>query len=242
MHTKPFLTLLLLSLSIGVNLPVRAELPLSFQANYSLHYDDLRIGVMERKFQRDEDDENTGTFESNSKLTGLAAMFRKDKIKEISHWTLEENQLRPLNYLYERSGGDRVKSVKHVFDWQNKQVQMETKDGKKTLPIMPGVQDKLLYQLSLMNQTGKVADLHFTITDGLKIRNYLFKYTGTEELMTPLGLIKTNKFERDHDEGSDRRTLVWCAPSLKNLPVRVDNFDEKGHLTSIVINDVTGIE
>lgn len=237
-----------------INFPALAELPGSFSATYALHYDDLRVGVMERRFTHNED--GSGSFESNGKLTGLAALFRKDQINETSRWEVRDGQLRPLFYKYEKSDGKKVKKEVHRFDWNNHQVTSVTEDGKNKLDLKDGMLDKLLYQLAIMEITDPKEGLSYDLIDGTDLKNYKFEFKGEEELTTPMGKLKAFKFQRKREEKNKgvvkandnpdqeikkRSTVIWCAPSLHNLPVRVDNVDKKGHLTSIVIKDVDGL-
>jgi hypothetical protein len=241
MLMKQYLFLFFLLLSSSIH----AELPGSFTAIYALHYDDLRIGVMERRFTHNND--GSGTFESNGKLTGLAALFRKDKITESSRWEINDGQLRPVEYSYVRSGGKKEKNEQYLFDWKNNRVTSTTQDGKKELDLTPGLLDKLLYQLAMMEIRDPDAGLKYDLIDGTTFKTYQFEFKGEENLSTPMGKLKTLKFQRkrpDDDPGDNenkRSTILWCAPSLHYLPVRVDNVDRKGHLTSIVIKDVTGL-
>lgn len=216
-----------------------AELPQSFTATYELHYDDLRIGVMQRRFMRNSD--YSGTFESNSHLTGLAALFRKDELHEKSRWEIHDGQLRPVEYSLKRTGGDSTKTERHVFDWSANKIYSETGDGKKIITAVPGILDKLLYQIALMNIRKTDQALRFNLLDGFKLKTYVFDYIGKEELNIPRGKIQTVKFERKRNDDSKRSTLVWCAPALKYLPVRVDNIDRKGHFTSIVLKEVSDL-
>lgn len=226
----------------GVSL---AELPQSFDATYALHYDDLRIGVMKRSLTRNND--GSGVFESHGKLTGLAAMFRSDKITESSHFMIKDGQLRPLSYSYLRTGSKKDKSETHRFDWSDLQVTSTTRNGGNLADISPGLLDKLLYQLAIMDVDDPKSGLEFRLIDGTNQKTYQFAYKGEEALKTPMGTLKTLKFERirsDQADGSPnkRSTVLWSAPSLHNLPVRVDNVDRKGHLTSIVIKKVSGLK
>lgn len=216
---------------------VMAELPHSFTATYELNYDDLRIGVMQRQFSRNSD--GSGTFESNSHLTGLAALFRKDKLNEKSRWEIHDGQIRPVEYTLLRSGGDSIKMERHVFDWRTNRIHTETSDGKKVIETKPGTLDKLLYQIAIMNISTADHTLEFNLVDGFDLKTYVFEYLGEEELKTPMGKLQTVKFARKRNDESKRSTLVWCAPELKYLPVRVDNVDKKGHLTSIVLKEVS---
>ena len=218
-----------------------ADLPGSFTATYALHYDDLRIGVMERKFTRNGD--GSGIFESNGKLTGLAALFRKDKITESSRWEINDGRLRPVEYKYVRTGGNKEKKEHHRFNWQKNKVISITNDGKKEQSIVPGILDKQLYQLAMMEIKEPEKGLTYDLIDGTTLKTYQFEFQGEEDLSTPMGKLKALKFHRQKPENdtSKRDTVLWCAPSLHYLPVRVDVTNHKGHLTSIIIKDVAGL-
>lgn len=233
------LTFLFLALSVPGSI-VRAELPDSFNANYALHYDDLRIGVMEREFSRDPENANAGTFTSKSKLTGLAAFFKKDKLTEISQWELVNGMLRPVEYSYEKFKEEGVKKENHRFDWKNKTVVSTTNDGETEQVLEEGMLDKLLYQLAVMNTDEISNDLDYRIVDKHQIKTYEFEFLGEEDLKTPMGSLKTLKFQRKVED-SKKSTTLWCAPSLHNLPVRVDVTNAKGHFTSIIIENETGL-
>ncbi|MFK8068165.1 MAG: DUF3108 domain-containing protein [Gammaproteobacteria bacterium] len=250
MPMKQYLFAVILSFLISI--PGQAELPGSFSAIYSLHFDDLRVGVMERHFIHKED--GSGTFESNGKLTGLAALFRKDQINETSRWEMKDGNLRPVVYKYERTGGDSLKKEVHRFDWNKNTISSVTETGKNKLPLKPGLLDKLLYQLAIMQIKDPKAGLSYDLIDGTDLKNYQFEFMGEEELSTPMGKLKSYKFQRKRDdqnikEGTKdttqkiakRSTIIWCAPSLHYLPIRVDSIDKKGHLTSIIIKSVEGL-
>ncbi len=239
-------------LTFLINISAQAELPGSFSAVYTLHYDDLRVGIMERHYIDKKD--GTGTFESFGKLTGLAALFRKDQINESSRWEMKHGMLRPVVYKYEKTGGDKVKKEVHRFDWKKNTVTSVTDSGKNQLALKPGLLDKLLYQLAVMQIEDPKAGLSYNLIDGTDLKNYQFEFMGEEELSTPMGKLKAFKFQRKRDnkkpkeqtndltnKSAKRSTIIWCAPSLHYLPIRVDNIDKKGHLTSIVIKSVKGL-
>ncbi len=221
-----------------------ATLPGNFTATYNLYYDDLRIGIMERHLIHNKD--GSGTFESNGKLTGLAALFRKDKITEVSRWESIDGQIRPVEYKYLKTGDKKDKTENYLFNWNKNKVLSSTQNGQKELDIKPGLLDKLLYQFAVMGLSDPERGLEFDLIDGTSFKNYQFEFKGKETLSTPLGKLETLKFQRKRPattekENDKRKTILWCAPSLHYLPVRVDNFDKKGHLTSIIIKNVQGL-
>ena len=243
MTMKQYLFIFFFLFLILPSFPGHAELPGSFSATYNLYYDDLRIGVMERHLSRKED--GSGTFESNGKLTGLAAFFRKDKISESSRWEISQGKLRPVEYKYKKTGGKKEKTETHLFDWSKNKVISTTQSDKKELNTKPGLMDKLLYQLAVMELKDPESGIEFNLIDGITFKNYQFKYKGKETLSTPMGKLKTLKFQRKRpgvtNENHKRSTIIWCAPSLHYLPIRVDIVNKKGHLTSIVIKKVQGL-
>ena len=61
---------------------------------------------------------------------------------------------------------------------------------------------------------------------------------GDEIVQTPLGPLQAAKLQRiKHDDQS--RLIIWAAPSLKYLPVKVESTDEDGRTTTALIQTLT---
>ena len=214
------------------------DVPDFFEVNYTLYSNDTKIGLMERRFFKD--DAGNYIFRSESKTTGLVSIFRKDQIIEESNWHFINANFTPLHYIYQHTGGKRDRDVEINFDWDKKKIFNRVNDSIWHMETQPGILDKLLYQLVIMAKlkAGQIPE-KFTIADGGKIKQYLFEFIDDEIIDTPIGQLKTMKLQR-HKPNSDRKTLLWCAYELDFLPIKVINTEKKGRLTTAIIESLNG--
>jgi hypothetical protein len=85
-----------------------------------------------------------------------------------------------------------------------------------------------------------VRETRYAVADGGKVKTYLLRVIGHERIETVLGDLDTVVVERRR-EGHGRVTLVWCAPTLRYLPVRVEQREEDGvaHLNLSSLEGIT---
>ncbi|MGH8508675.1 MAG: DUF3108 domain-containing protein [Gammaproteobacteria bacterium] len=226
------------SINLLVSLAAIAEIPQPFSASYSLHTSGLKVGESLRELEK----EKTGryVFRSESRSSGILALFVNDRVVEKSTWSLSGEDIHSLSYDYRQSGGkNSVQTVR--FDWRSKMI--DNHEDKKTwrLRLTPNLFDKLLYQIAIMRDlaAGK-RDLAYQIVDGGEIKDYRFTYLGEETVATPLGKIRAVRLERRQGK-SKRSTTFWCAIRWRYLPVRVDTTSRKGRRITALIERVTGI-
>lgn len=217
----------------------QSKLPQTFEAGYSLYSRGAKIAEMRRILRP----LNNGLYQyrSETRTTGLIALFRNDHIVEESTWLLHGESLRPLRYLYEHSRGKKDRNVAVDFDWASRRITNTINGDSWLMPAEPDVLDKLLYQFAIMYDlsSGRIPR-YYTIADGGKIKSYEFESLGEETVKTPLGNFQTLKFSR-HREDSDRKTTFWCAPDLDFLPVKVEHVEKDGARTVVVIDSVMGL-
>jgi uncharacterized protein DUF3108 len=229
------LVVFLITLLAAAEVP--AALPEPFTAWYTLHTRGLTIGTMERRLEIGSDGQYR--YRSESRATGLMALFRDDRILEESRWMLENQQIRPLEYSYSYRGSKKSRTIKMVFDWQRGTITDQDGDNTRHIPLVPGVLDKLVYQLRIMGDLQRGAQqLEYRIADKGTIKTYRFAISGEEDLSTPLGRLRTIKIERRKAD-SKRRTTFWCAPILTYLPVRAEYMEGDGSVISAMIEKIT---
>jgi len=230
--------ILLISLSaINVCQPANADsLPQAFNAVYSFTRNGMSVGEVKRTLRTSSD--GTYIFESVSQATGFISLFVRDKIIERSSWSYINNKPRPQHYIYNRDGGRKDRHVKLSFNWKEGIVTNTINNDPWQMPIPPGTQDKLLYQLTLMIdlKAGK-KKLHYEIADGGTLKDYEFTVMGRETVDTPMGKFDTIKIQRVDDK---RNTTIWCAEALDYLPIRIEQEDKDDAL-AMLIRNVSGL-
>ena len=141
--------------------------------------------------------------------------------------------------LHGRSGGKESRNVQLDFDWTTNQV-VNTVNGQPwSMALEHGTQDKLLYQLSIMQDlhTSKTS-LHYPIADGGKLKYYDIEIVGKERIHIELGTFDAVRLR--HIKGR-RKTTMWCAEQLGYLPIRIEQQKNDDSPMIATLTSVTGI-
>ncbi len=228
--------LLLLS-CVVLTQPARAgnTLPESFTVTYTLTKGPLTLADMKRKLYKN--DHGNYVYESYSEPVGYARWFTDSTLLEKTEWTYHQQQLRPINYSYDRKGSKKQRHVKLSFDWDKMRVTNDINNDPWSMKISDGTLDKLLYHLAVMQDlsNGKES-LEYLVADGGKLKTYSFSNLGKETLRTKLGRFKTIKLKRP----GKRDTILWCAEELSYLPVKMVQ-EENGIVLTLTLKSVIGL-
>ncbi len=150
------------------------------------------------------------------------------RIIERSEFKIHDKGVTPLHYFHDRTaGGDRNQNVS--FDWANKVARNHRKVGSWEHPLEQPVWDKLSLQMQLRSDllSGRFEDgSAYPILDRARLKTYFVEREGEESITLPSGtVLKTVKL-RQFREGKERYTLVWLAPELNYLVVRIEHHDD----------------
>ena len=201
-----------------------ANSPASVKAGYDVYKDGLNIATVEETYQKTGDQYQ---IVSDSNPAGLLAMFVRTKIKVQSSGAITPVGLQPGKLEYGRLD-DASKNVSAAFDWSARELHLAYDGRNETLPLVPGIQDRLsvMYQFMFL-APDKVRVLEFPMTNGKKIENYRYELAGTETLATPLGNIKTLHLVKRRDPG-ENGTEVWLAADRHLFPVKLLIIENDG--------------
>jgi hypothetical protein len=203
---------------------VAAAAPAAVKAEYAVFKDGLNIATVEESYEKTGDQYR---IISDSNPAGLLAMFVRTKIKVLSSGTVTASGLQPEKLDYGRLD-DASKNVSAAFDWRARELHL-TYDGRnETLPLVPGIQDRLsvMYQFLFLTPD-KVKLLEFPMTNGKKIEHYRYELAGRETLETPLGKINTLHLVKHRDPG-ENGTEVWLAADRHLFPVKLLILENDG--------------
>lgn len=150
------------------------------------------------------------------------------KQSESSTLNYETNSWQPKSYKFRRSVFGRSREISISFDPERQRITTVAKQEPWTQPYEAGVQDKLSYQLQLRQDLilGK-EQLSYRIADGGRIKTYRFVRSGQERLTTPAGTFDCIRLQLQRSDGQ-QQTLIWMAPALDYLTVRLLRIDESG--------------
>lgn len=151
-------------------------------------------------------------------------------INEKSIFSLNKNQLVPIEYHYKTGGLLNKTPLDISFDASKKHI---TDNNSKTTYEklwQENIQDNLTYivQAALDLSQGKT-ELHYPIFKSDYVKLYLFEVIGEEIIKTNIGKLKTIRVERIGDK-KDRTITAWFAIDYSFQLVRL-NESKKGKTT-----------
>ena len=210
-----------------------------FVAHFVLEVFGTTVGRSEWRLVPTED--RQFLWESRSETAGAGALIRDVYIIERSESELHGPSFRPLEYHYDRYGKNANRNVSVAFDWQDGVVFNTAEGHTWRMSVPSGTLDKLSYLLALMAdlREGKRI-MRYTIADGGRLKTYEMRAAGTETLDTALGTLETLKVRRLRHTDSGE-AILWCAPALGFLPVKLENRDRDGRLVSMYIQSIEGL-
>jgi len=219
---------LLVLFTLLLNRVALAEKPLPlmpFEALYEVGND--MIVAAESRLSLKSSGNNQWTYRSHTKAIGLAALFNIDPINESSELEWFDGQLRSLRYRSDQNG---VKDESQ-FDWQKKELHLSRNGNSRTLPLAAGTLDHASALLPIMQQLDDdFKSLEIAVNEKGTARILTFVNQGHESIQTPFGRYDTIKVRQSRDPGS-QIGLIWFAPQLHNLPVRIEQHN-KGKLVA----------
>ena len=147
---------------------------------------------------------------------------------EASTLQIENSRWTPLSYKFNRSVFGRTRNLSINFDAERQRITTVAKQQPWTQTYEAGVQDKLSYQLQLREDLIAGRDeLSYRIADGGKIKTYTFVRSGKETLTTPAGTFDCVRLQLER-AADQQQTLIWMAPALDYLTVRLLRVDSSG--------------
>jgi hypothetical protein len=218
----------------------RGEQQLStYQASYDVAYKGRRLGVTEFSVTYD-DASDSYVFESRTTARGIARLLRPNTVIERSRFKLRDGTVEPIAFHFEdgsRSGGDNVDIA---FDWQSRTASITSADGVANFPLRPGVLDRASLQAALMHDLKRRRDPGpYVLVDGDSLKTYSYSPGERRAVETPAGSFDALALTQER-EGSSRTTLLWVAPDLSYLPVKIEQYRDGEVQTSLTLTSYTG--
>ncbi len=215
------LALALLVLPLAPAFPAAEPPPVdSTVAEYQLLRDDIPLAKVVVSLEVRPD--GAYVYESRTEPTGLMAVFRDGEVVERSEGLWSVSGFAPSHYSYTRRYGETLREVRVDFDRSAGKVANRAGGTTWSMAVPMNAQDKLSQQLGLIAALARgLRELSIPVADGGKLKTYRYELQGRETLHTSAGELATLRVMRRRDDRPST-LLLWCAPSLGYLPVRVD--------------------
>ena len=164
-------------------------------------------------------------FRSVSRVRGVYRLFVPRPAEELGVFALENGRIRPLAYSL-RDGTRRDRNSFNVeFDWERDHATITAGETHLEPQLLPGMLDRGSLQVALMLLADDFSTEQVTLLDQDGPEIHELRGDGEETLDTAVGRILTRKLIQQR-LGSSRRTLVWLAPELQGLPVRIERQND----------------
>lgn len=162
------------------------------------------------------------TMTATTRTTGLAALLKPATIVQISQGSIQNGNLKPALFHYDRGDNDIVEAV---FDWSALRIRFKVGSVEA---LEAGTEDLLsmFYQLMQVAQNSK--GLVMAVTNGRKVERYAFEWLGDEELRLKTGRVSASHVRVTAVSGGRDTTEVWLGREVAGLPVKIRNTDRKG--------------
>jgi hypothetical protein len=155
-------------------------------------------------------------------------------VTESTAFSLQDEQVVPVQYKYRRSGLGKNRNTVLTFDWDNMKVLNDVQSDPWEMDIKEGTTDKLLYQMKMQQDLVSAHSkgqpwpvLEYQVADSGRLKRYHFEVIDEEVIDTPVGKINTIKVSRINDR-KNRTTTFWLALDYGFILVRFRQKTDKG--------------
>lgn len=157
--------------------------------------------------------------------TEIEWLIFSDLRTESSTLSINDYEVTPLHYLFQREGTGKDKYTEWDFNPEKHEAVAVSKDDEEhaiNINFENSIQDKLSYhlqqRLKLIKDPIQDHYVYSVIQNSGKLKNYVYEYDGEEELTMPYGNIKTIRLKREVVE-KKKAVYVWFAVDLDYLLV-----------------------
>lgn len=233
-HIAKSLIAVLTTALLLVSALCQAEPLQDFTASYLLEKYNNVIGLSTYQLEQ----KAGGThFSMRSKVSGLLALFRHDRIEEDSWLKQKNGALQLQRYSYHQIGSDHNRNTDLALKWSNDNATgtaSGSHEGKPVnIKVNNGVRDALSFQLSLMHNIAGKNSLEIDVLSKNELVHYVFKRVGKEKLKIKDQTLDTTIVERQQN---DRTTRLWLANKFQYTPVKIELL-KKGKSDTLMVID-----
>ena len=208
-----------------------------YRATYALFKQDKRVGESTFTLTYDAASRQY-TFESRSTFRGLLRLAAPRPVIERSEFVMTGDAIRPIAFAYEDGSRRGTRNIALKFDWDSGVMTIDRREAASEVPIEPATLDRGSARVALMRdlERGKRSGTHM-LADPDVVRAYDYAIESTAEIETALGEMTAHKIRQQRD-GSSRHTLIWAAPSLAFVMLRMEQHREDRDTIAFVIESI----
>jgi hypothetical protein len=206
----------------------------TYTANYEVQYKGRRVGQAAFELAYDKTAE-VYRFHSMTTATRLLRLIIPRPILEVSEFTVVAGGIQPLYFSLEDGSRKGEDSFALRFDWDDGVVRSEHAGRTIEIPLMRGALDRATLQVALRRDMLQGLDeREYLLVDEDSLRRYIVRAEGEDSIETAAGRFTTQRYVQTRPE-STRRTVIWAAPELGFLPVRIEQRRDGATQTALLL-------
>ncbi len=209
--------------------------PTPFQATYSTTLNGVPLGI---ELHLDLKNAGADTWE-----LGLSAHSLMMDYQETSRFRWHDCSADPQRYRFEFRGFGVNRKLQLDFDHDQHIAAGESRRGPVSFTFSPDATDELALTYAArcrLLQGATQVTFNVATTTGMKQLTY--RVDGHELLKTPYGKLDTVRIVRVREQGDKRRTLLWVAPALDYIMVKLEHVEKLGVRGTVVLRSLEGIK
>lgn len=234
--TRYGLNQLVLILCLLLLLPFAAKADLlshGFSITYEVSHNGLYLGDTVRKFKQLPD--GNWQYQATTRAKGLAGLFFHDTVVETSILKQKDNNIIPLSYVYDQSGGKDTEHYRIDFLWD--QHKIHNGHNNKDYRIEGNAQDVQTFLLQIMRDLQHhLNTMTYFIASRGEATSYVLTQNGSQKIDVGDKTLETIVLVSNKLKDNDQYR-VWSAVNLEFMPVRVLKIDADGDKTEFLMKE-----
>lgn len=198
-----------------------AETLLPFQATYATSLNGMPLGA---DLNLDLKRGTTGLWSLRFSAKGMLFDF-----SESSEFTWEGCRSTPQRYRFDFNGFGVDRSLHLDFDQQKQLATGLSRRGPVSFKMPRKASDELsLAFVARCELVGGKQETELKAATTRGIRTFNFRVAGRETIKVPAGTFETLRIVRVRPEGDTRESILWVAPALDYVPVKLEHQEKLG--------------
>ncbi|MGD8341392.1 MAG: DUF3108 domain-containing protein [Gammaproteobacteria bacterium] len=213
---------------------------IEYVAEYEVRYKGRRVARAE--FSVAASPSGGYVFQSSTRARGVWRLASPNPAIDTSRFSLEDDRIIPNRFEFQDGSRKAEDSFSVEFDAAAGEARVSGPGGSGSYSFEPGLLDRGSLQVALMRDLGRcMAPGPYRYVDDDGITSYDYERLEDLETDTGMGTLETVRFSQ-HREGSSRTTVLWLAPGMAYLPVRIEQIRGGEVETVFTLEEASGIE
>ena len=168
--------------------------------------------------------ENVYVAKNELNASGIASIFLRGNVEESSTFSILNSDFLPVSFSSFDTMSKEEKSISIRFEKNKNLISSIFNGEKKILPYDQNTFDRLSLKYALMLDLSNQNLLpQYKVFEGENTKIISVEIIESKILNVPYGEFKVIGI-KNHEKGSSKRSILWCAEELDYLPVVIEQY------------------